>query len=631
MSVEVSARPNALSNAIERARRFVLGLQHPEGWWKGELESNVTIEAEDLFLRRYLGILDSGTTERTARWIRSRRQPDGTWANFHGGPPDLHTTTEAYVALRLAGDQPHDADMWRTAAWIREQGGVEATRTFTRFWFSLNGWWSWDDVPAMPPEVMLLPPWWPLNIYDFACWARQTYVALTIVRSHEPVCPAPFPIDELRTHRMPPMDQSLLTWTGVFNHVDRLLRWYQRRPIGWLRKAALSRAEAWIVRRQERDGSWGGIQPAWVNSIIALTLRGYPLDHPMIAQALDGLDTFTIDDGHTRRLEACQSPVWDTAMAIEALYDSGTPGDDPRLIRAADWLLDQEVRVKGDWSVRRPHLAPAGWAFEFANDNYPDIDDTAEVGLALRRVDHPNPDRVDAALVRARGWLEGMQSRNGGWGAFDADNTNTLCRQPSFRDFGEVIDPPSADVTARALHFLAQEDALGTETAQRGLDWLRTEQETDGSWFGRWGANHIYGLSVVVPALVAAGTPTGDPALRRAVAWLEAHQNADGGWGEDLRSYSDSAWIGRGTSTASQTAWALMALLEADAESPAVQRGVDFLIRTQREDGNWDEDLYTGTGFPGAFYINYHLYRLLFPLMALGRYARKVGRDEDGM
>ena len=351
----------------------------------------------------------------------------------------------------------------------------------------------------------------------------------------------------------------------------------------------------------------------------------------MIARALDGLDTFTIDDGHTRRVEACQSPVWDTAMAIEALTDSGTPGDDARLIQAADWLLDQEVRVKGDWSVRRPHLAPAGWAFEFANDNYPDVDDTAEVGLALRRVDHPDPDRVDAALVRARGWLEGMQSRNGGWGAFDADNTNTLCRQPSFRDFGEVIDPPSADVTARALQFLAQEDALDTETARRGLAWLRAEQETDGSWFGRWGANHIYGLSVVVPALVAAGTSTEDPAIRRAVAWLEAHQNADGGWGEDLRSYSDPAWIGRGASTASQTAWALLALLEADEKSPAIQPGIEFLIRTQREDGNWDEDLYTGTGFPGAFYINYHLYRLLFPLMALGRYARNVGRDEDGI
>ena len=447
MSVEVSARPNALSNAIERARRYLLGLQDPEGWWKGELESNVTIEAEDLFLRRYLGILDSGTTERTARWIRSRRQPDGTWANFHGGPSDLHTTTEAYVALRLAGDQPDDAPMQQTAAWIRERGGVEATRTFTRFWLALNGWWSWDDVPAMPPEVMLLPPWWPLNIYDFACWARQTYVALTIIRSHEPVRPAPFSIDELRTFDAPRMDYSFLTWTGLFNRVDRLLRWYEQRPLRWLREAALNRAEAWIVRRAGARWLVGRIQPAWVNSIIALTLRGYSLDHPMIARALDGLDTFTIDDGYARRLEACQSPVWDTALAIVALNDSGTPGDDPRLIRAADWLLDQEVRVKGDWSVRRPHLAPAGWAFEFANDTIPTSTTPPRSGLALRRVDYPDPDRVDAALVRARGWIEGMQSRNGGWGAFDADNTNALCREPSFRDFGEVIDPPSADLT----------------------------------------------------------------------------------------------------------------------------------------------------------------------------------------
>ena len=631
MSVELSARPNALANAIERASRHLLDLQNLSGWWKGELESNVTIEAEDLFLRRYLGILHRGTAERTARWIRSRRQRDGTWTNYHGGPPDLHTTTEAYVALRLAGDAPDDARMRQTAAWILEQGGVEATRTFTRCWLALNGWWSWDDVPAMPPEVMLLPSWWPLNIYDFASWARQTYVALTVIRSHQPARPAPFPIDELRTYRTPPMDYSLRSWAGLFNQVDRLLRWYEKRPLGWLREAALNRAEAWIVRRQERDGSWGGIQPPWVNSIIALALRGYPLDHPVIARALEGLDSFTIDDGQTRRLEACQSPVWDTALAIVALNDAGMPDDDASLIRATDWLLDQEVRVRGDWSVRRPHLAPGGWAFEFGNVNYPDVDDTAEVGLALRRVCHPEPERVDAALVRARCWVEGMQSRNGGWGSFDADNTNTLCREPSFRDFGEVIDPPSADVTARTLHFLALDNALDTEVARRGLAWLRAEQETDGSWFGRWGANHIYGLSVVVPALVAAGVPTGDPALRRAAAWLEAHQNADGGWGEDLRSYEDPAWIGRGASTASQTAWALMALLEADQDSPAVARGVEYLVSTQRGDGTWNEELYTGTGFPRAFYIKYHLYRLVFPLMALGRYAKKVGRDEDGM
>ena len=631
MSVEVSARPNALANAIERARRHLLGLQDAAGWWKGELESNVTIEAEDLFLRRYLGILDPGAATRTARWIRSRRLPDGTWTNFHGGPPDLHTTTEAYVALRLAGDDADDAHMRQTAAWIREQGGVEATRSFTRIWLSLNGWWSWDDLPAMPPEVMLLPRWWPLNIYDFACWARQTYVALTIIRSHQPARPAPFPIDELRTYRSPPTDYSPRSWAGFFNQVDRVLRWYEKRPLGWLREAALSRAEAWIVRRQERDGSWGGIQPPWVNSILALTLRGYPLDHPVIARALEGLDTFTIDDGQTRRLEACQSPVWDTALAIGALIDAGLPDNHASLVQAADWLLDQEVRVKGDWSVRRPHLAPSGWAFEFANNNYPDVDDTAEVGLALRRVRHPNPDRVDAALVRARGWVEGMQSRDGGWGAFDTDNTNTLCREPSFRDFGEVIDPPSADVTARTLQFLTQEGGLETEPARRGLAWLRADQETDGSWFGRWGANHIYGMSVVVPALAAAGVPTNDPALRRAAAWLEAHQNADGGWGEDLRSYEDPARIGRGVSTASQTAWALMALLEEDQDSPAVAGGVDYLVRTQREDGTWDEEMYTGTGFPSAFYIRYHLYRLVFPLMALGRYARRTGpRDGNG-
>ncbi len=624
MTTAVDARPAAL-RAIAAASDHLRGLQDPAGWWKGELETNVTIEAEDIFLRRCLGILDPGQAQRTARWIRSRQQPGGAWANFHQGTPDLSTTVEAYAALRLVGDAPQAEHMRRAAAWVTANGGLEAARVFTHMWLALNGWWSWDDTPALPPELLLLPAWVPLNIYDFGCWARQTIAALTIVRAHKPVRAAPFPLDELRTHRMPRVERSFGSWRGLFGWLDLILRRYEKRPLGWLRAAALDRAEAWIVRRQERDGSWGGIQPPWVNSILALTLRGYPLDHPVIVRALEGLDAFTIDDDAGRRLEACQSPVWDTALALLALADAGAPANDPALVRAADWLLDQEVRVRGDWAVRRPDLTPSGWSFEFANVNYPDVDDTAVVGLALRRVAHPNPDRLEAALQRARGWVEGMQSADGGWGAFDADNVNELCCQPPFCDFGAVVDPPSADVTAHALEFLAAEDALHTRAARRGLAWLRREQEADGAWFGRWGANYVYGLGAALPALAAAGASPSDPAMRRAVHWLAAHQNHDGGWGEDMRSYDDPAWAGRGQSTASQTAWALLALLAAGDRGPAVQRGVQFLVDTQRPDGTWDEDLYTGTGFPGAFYINYHLYRLVFPLMALGRYARGTG------
>jgi squalene-hopene/tetraprenyl-beta-curcumene cyclase len=358
-----------------------------------------------------------------------------------------------------------------------------------------------------------------------------------------------------------------------------------------------------------------------VYSIMALHLLGYPLDHPVIEKGLRGLDDFAIhEDGH-RRLEACQSPVWDTALAMVALGDSGLAPDHPSLVRAADWVLDEEIRVRGDWAVRRPGLTPSGWAFEFENDNYPDIDDTAEVVLALRKVAHPDPARIDAAIARATNWIYGMQSESGGWAAFDVDNTRALCGELPFCDFGEVIDAPTADVTAHVLEMLAEEGYADDPRTARGLQYLLSEQETGGSWFGRWGANHLYGTGAAVPALRALGQPPLSSSVRRAVAWLESRQNEDGGWGEDLRSYADDGWIGRGASTASQTGWALLALLAAGEHSVVVDRGVGWLIGTQREDGGWDEDFFTGTGFPGDFYINYHLYRLVFPLMALGRYA----------
>jgi squalene-hopene/tetraprenyl-beta-curcumene cyclase len=355
--------------------------------------------------------------------------------------------------------------------------------------------------------------------------------------------------------------------------------------------------------------------------MLALHLRGYPLSHPVMQRALAGLDQFTIVEGDVRRLEACQSPVWDTGLALIALADAGLPPDHPALVRAAGWLLDEEIRVVGDWAVRRPQLEPGGWAFEFANDNYPDIDDTAEIVLALRRVAHPDAHRLAAAIRRGVDWTTGMQCGDGGWGAFDADITQTLCREPPFCDFGEVIDPPSADVTAHVLEMLAFEDRGQSRAAQRGRAWLLRSQEADGSWFGRWGANHVYGTGAAVPALIATGWPREDPAIRRAVAWLEQHQNEDGGWGEDLRSYDDPAWRGRGASTASQTAWALLALQAADASSAALEQGVAYLVGSQRSDGSWDEPWFTGTGFPGDFYINYHLYRQIFPVMALGRYV----------
>jgi squalene-hopene/tetraprenyl-beta-curcumene cyclase len=608
----------ALGRAVERLR----SLQDPEGWWKAELQTNVTMDAEDLLLREFLGIREPAPTERAAIWIRSQQRDDGSWALFAGGPADVSTTAEAYVALRLAGDSAQAPHMREAAELIRALGGLERTRVFTRVWLALFGAWPWEQLPVMPPEMALLPRWGPLNIYSFACWARQTIVPLTIVFAHRPVRPLPFGLEELRGAEpwSPPVGTS--TRGRALVQLDRLLHAYEHLPVHPFRDHAMAQAERWIVQRQEADGSWGGIQPPWVYSLIALHLRGYALDHPVMRAGLRGLDGFTIDDELGRRIEACQSPVWDTALAAVALADAGTAPDDEALLAAADWLLAEQVHVKGDWAVRRPKLAPGGWSFEFANDGYPDVDDTAEVVLALKGVAHPERRRIDGAIDRATRWLEGMQDRSGGWAAFDVGNTSALARELPFCDFGEVIDPPSADVTAHALEMLAAVGLADSDAARAGVDWLSAEQEPDGSWFGRWGVNHIYGTGAAVPALIAAGVEPDDLRIRRAVRWLEQHQNEDGGWGEDVRSYRDPEWIGRGASTASQTGWALLALHAAGERTESVARGVDWLIDTQLPDGGWDEPQYTGTGFPSDFSINYHLYRLVFPIMALGRLAR---------
>jgi squalene-hopene/tetraprenyl-beta-curcumene cyclase len=602
--------------ALARAREHLLSLQDPDGWWKGELETNVTIDAEDLFVRHYLGVSTDEIRAETARWIRSKQRRDGSWATFYGGPGDLSTTAEAYVGLRLAGDRPDEPHMRRAAAFVREAGGIERSRVFTRMWLSLLGLWSWSEVPALPPEQILLPPRAPLSIYRFGCWARQTIVALSIVSALRPACEPPFAIDELRTGA-PSGPEATDGWSRFFIWLDRALHRYERRPIGRLRRKALREAERWVVERQEADGSWGGIQPPWVWSIVAMRALGHPLDHPVIAKALAGLDVFTIADQAGRRIEACQSPVWDTGLAVLALLDSGLTPADEAVERATRWLVAREVRVRGDWSVRRPRLEPGGFPFEFANNGYPDVDDTAIVVPALRR-GAPVDEAAAGACERGVAWVLGMQSGDGGWAAFDVDNTSRLCARLPFCDFGEVTDPPSADVTAHVVEMLAHEGKVELRPAQRGIEWLLKAQEPDGSWFGRWGANHIYGTGAVVPALAACGL-AGHESVRRAIAWLERVQNPDGGFGEDLRSYRDPAWRGRGASTASQTAWALLAFQAAGERGEPVERALAWLAGTQRADGGWDEPYFTGTGFPGDFYLNYHLYRQVFPVMALGR------------
>ncbi|HEY3971183.1 MAG TPA: prenyltransferase/squalene oxidase repeat-containing protein, partial [Solirubrobacteraceae bacterium] len=602
MSSQIAQTVSEAQVTLELARERLLSLQDEAGWWRGELQTNVTMDAEDMLLREFLGIRRVDETERSAAWIRSQQRTDGTWANFYGGPGDLSTTVEAYWALRLAGDEQEAEHMRAAAEFIRAQGGIERARVFTHVWLALFGLWSWDQVPALPPEIVLLPSWVPLNIYDFAGWARQTIVALSLVMAHRPRHELAFALEELRGPEPWRPARPTSARGRWLTRLDRLLHTYERRPPRLLRRIAMARAERWIVRRQEADGSWGGIQPPWVYSLMALRLNGYALEHPLMRRGVEGLDRFMVEqrDGESqgplpvgesiapagsRRLEACQSPVWDTALSVVALSDAGLPSEHPALVRAGEWLLGEEVGVSGDWRVRRPSLRPGGWAFEFANDSYPDVDDTVEVVLALLRLrdaprargGHPllrsidrvaetrgttppeqSDGRLREAIERAVGWTKGMQSHEGAWGAFDADNTRSLVRELPFLDFGEVIDEPSADVTAHAVEMFAALDRARDPETEAAVRWLIERQEPCGSWFGRWGVNHIYGTGAVLPALIAAGVAPSEHCVRRAVAWLEQHQNIDGGWGEDPRSYDHAEWIGRGESTASQTAWALL-------------------------------------------------------------------------
>jgi squalene-hopene/tetraprenyl-beta-curcumene cyclase len=585
-----------LDAVIDAATARLLELQHPHGYWVGELESNVTMTAQHLFWHHVLGLRTPELDRKIANELLARQRDDGTWAIWFEGPADLSTSVEAYAALKLAGVDPGA----KARDFIRSQGGIPRTRIFTKCFLALLGQWPWQRVTPIPVELVLLPPSAPVSIYDFSCWARGTFVPLAACRALRPVRHADIDLREI----------------GARPGQTR-----RPAPPTSLRRRALAVAEAWVRAHQEADGSWGGIQPPWVWSILMLAALGHGFEDETLRRAVEGWEGFTIDDGDRLRPEACQSPVWDTGLTVLALRDSGLGPEHPALVRAADWLLAEEVTVAGDWAVRRPDLAPGGWAFEFENDLYPDVDDTAVVALALRRCH-----RGHEAVERGLAWAAGMQSRSGGWGAFDVDNEAFWLYRLPFCDFGKVTDEPSADVTAHALEALAPEQGYDQEV-RRGLEWLLAEQKDDGSWFGRWGVNHIYGTAAALPALEACDLPAAHPAMRRAVAWLDSVQNEDGGFGEDIRSYADRAWRGRGSTTASQTAWALLAYVAAgEAERPSARRAAEWLCGAQQSNGDWEELKFTGTGFPLDFMIRYHLYRLHFPLLALGRLRERLSR-----
>ena len=601
--------PDELTAAVD----WLSERQHDEGWWTGELETNATMTAEHVLLLRFLGLPLDAIRAGAIQHILGAQRADGSWAQFHDGPADLSTTIESYAALKVLGVDPATEAMTRALGVILDRGGVASARVFTKIWLALFGQYPWAGVPSMPPELIHFPLWAPFNLYDFACWARGTIAPLLIVISRRPVRPLGIQLGEL----VLPGTEHLLTQvpgSGFFSWLDRLQKLYERLPRQPGRARARRKLVSWIVERQEADGGWGGIQPPWVYSLIALHLEGMGLDHPVMRKGIQGLDGFALEDEGGWRFQACMSPVWDTAWVVLALRQAGVPREDSRLQKAIRWLVDEQITTGGDWQVKCPGVECGGWAFEFENDCYPDIDDAAVVVLALLAA--ASSGLADDAVRRAVRWVVAMRSSNGAWAAFDRDNTREIVYRLPFADFGAMLDPPSEDVTAHVLEMLA---ALGyglqDPRVAVGLAYLRRMQKPGGSWFGRWGVNHIYGTWCVISALTA--LRTGSDMVKPGAEWLLSVQNSDGGWGESCQSYVDESLAGVGRSTASQTAWAVLALQAAGmSEHRACRAGLDFL-RERQVDGTWFEPEHTGTGFPRDFYINYHLYRHVFPTMAL--------------
>ncbi|MBI4384406.1 MAG: squalene--hopene cyclase [Nitrospinae bacterium] len=631
-----SASRSALDRAISRSRDYHLSTQDADGFWVAELESNSSITSEYVFFLHIMGMAAPERVEKCARYLLQQQQKDGGWSLFHGGPSNVSLTVEAYQALKMAGVSPGRPEMVKARECVFSLGGIRATRVFTRIFLALLGQVSWESIPAMPAEFVLFPSWFYFNIYEMSSWSRGTVVPLTVVYAHQPV----FPLGENAGIRelFTEADRDLsvgyraggLNWSNFFIFVDHFVKWIGKSPWKPFRTYALKKAKRWILEHQEPEGDFGGIQPPMIYSPIALKCLGVPNDHPVIVKGLEAIDRFIIDNRDHMLLQACVSPLWDTSIACNALLDSGLQPDHPALVKAAEWMLKKQVARKGDWKVKNPHTPPGGWAFEFFNEQYPDNDDTAEILIALDRIAVPDSAWKEKERQRALTWLLSMQSSNGGWAAFDQDNDHDLFNKIPFADHGAMLDPPTADVTGRVLWLLGR---LGFPRehpqVKKALDFVKSNQEPDGCWFGRWGVNYIYGSFLVLNGLKSIGEDMRQDCVRKAVAWTKSKQNPDNGWGETCLSYTDPSLRGKGNSCPSQTAWAILGLVAAgEAQSDAARRGVSYLIEKQRGDGSWYEDEFTGTGFPGHFYIRYHMYRQFFPLMALARFRNAIQNGE---
>ena len=623
-------RGSELDEAIIRASESLVALQHTDGHWVFELEADVTIPSEFILLQHYTGHIEPELQARIAGYIRATQGADGGWPLFYGGALDVSASVKAYFALKAAGDPIDAPHMVRARSAILARGGARRCNVFTRISLALFGEVPWRAVPAMPVEIMLLPGWSPFHIAKVSYWSRTVLVPLLVLMALRPRARNPQGVTIGELFCEPP--EAVRDWINgptssplsmAFGMLDRLLRVAEPFFPADARRRAIEKAVAFVTERLNGEDGLGGIFPAMANAVMMFDCLGYDRDHPDYATALASLRKLLVLDGERNYCQPCLSPVWDTALAGHALMEVDDSRLGSTLQRALDWLEGKQVlEVVGDWAATRPGLRPGGWAFQFENPHYPDLDDTAAVALALDRFDSA---RYRNAIDRAAEWVIGMQSRNGGWGSFDADNTHYYLNHIPFADHGALLDPPTADVSARCLAFLSQigYDADHPSVAA-AIAYLRAEQEPDGSWFGRWGTNYIYGTWSVLAALNSAGIVPDSPEVRRAVDWLITRQHEDGGWGEGGESYWSHATHGEAPySTPSQTAWALLALMAAgEVSHPAVARGVAYLIDSQDQDGNWDEPWYTAVGFPRIFYLRYHGYRAFFPLWALARYRR---------
>jgi squalene-hopene/tetraprenyl-beta-curcumene cyclase len=618
--------------AVHRGEAGMIARQRGDGHWVGELQGDSILESEYILLMASLGREDDPRVQLAANYLLKVQMPDGGWGNYPGGPAEVSVSVKAYFALKIAGHPPSANYMRSAAAVVRRLGGAEACNSFTKFYLAMLGQTPYANCPAVPPEIVLMPRWFYFNIYAMSAWSRTIMVPLSVVWAHKPIrkLPPERGVSELFLESAqivrPPHapTQTRFTWTNLFLRIDNWLKRLERWHLTPLRALAVRRAVSWMRERYVDSDGVGAIFPPMVYNAIVLRCLGVSDDAPEMIWAMKQIEDLMIPENDTLRLQPCLSPVWDTTLSLIALADAGTLPDAPAVVRGVNWLLEREIRRPGDWSIANRKLKPGGWCFEYRNGFYPDIDDTAMALIALARTGHASTTQASPIVMRALDWLLGMQNRDGGWAAFDRDINREILTKVPFADHNAMLDPSCPDITARVLEALGHfGHRPGDPIVDRALRFIERSQEADGSWPGRWGVNYIYGTWQV---LVGLGGIQGDmsaPMVRKAVNWLKNVQQMNGAWGESCRSYDDPSWAGKGDATASQTAWALLGLMAAnETNCVEVQAGIDWLLRTQQEDGGWHEEPFTGTGFPKVFYLKYHLYSVYFPLMAIARFAK---------